>query len=352
MGKYSSRNFNLDLLRFFACYLVIHQHASEFFYIGNNGSVVTGDNTFRIGIITSLARISVPLFVMISGYLLLPMRGTTSEFFRKRFTRILYPFIAWCILYALYYVIYRGDTFEQAMTNIIHIPVNFGVEVGHLWYIYMLIGLYLLVPVISPWLNSCSKRELQGYLLLWLATTILPYIHQVYPQVLGECFWNPTPAFYYFNGFVGFLLSGYYIRKYGALSMPYAVVFTITGYAVTAGIFCSRINTSSIVPELELSWGFCTINVAAMAYGVFSMFMHIKSKGEGRAGMLIKDISINSYGIYLAHIIVLNMFFNAFNPIFSTTLVSVPLISVCTFICVYIIVKLLSYIPTSKYWLG
>lgn len=352
MNKYTLRNFNLDLLRSFACYLVIHQHASEFFYIGNNGSVVTGDNTFIIGIITSLSRISVPLFVMISGFLLLPMKVTTGEFFRKRFSRILYPFIAWCILYALYYVIYRGDTLGQAMTNIMHIPVNFGVEVGHLWYIYMLIGLYLVVPVISPWLNSCSKRELQGYLVLWFMTTLIPYIHLAFPQILGECFWNPTPAFYYFNGFIGLLVLGYYIKRYGALSLPYAIVFTITGYAVTAGIFCSRINTSAFVPELELSWGFCTINVAIMAYGVFSLFMHIRSNGEGLTGTIIKDISVRSYGMYLAHIMILNIFYGIFGNMFQSTLISVPLISVCTFICVYIVVKLISYIPYSKYWLG
>lgn len=75
-----NRNFILDLLRVTACYLVIHQHASEFFYIGENGTVVTGDNTFRIGIITSIARISVPLYVMISGYLLLPMKTSTKDF--------------------------------------------------------------------------------------------------------------------------------------------------------------------------------------------------------------------------------------------------------------------------------
>ena len=55
-----NRNFTLDLLRVMACYLVIHQHASEFFYIGDNGTVVTGENTLKIGIMTSIARISVP----------------------------------------------------------------------------------------------------------------------------------------------------------------------------------------------------------------------------------------------------------------------------------------------------
>ena len=51
-----NRNYSLDLLRVIACYLVIQQHASEFYYIGEGGTVVTGDNTFWIGIITTLCR--------------------------------------------------------------------------------------------------------------------------------------------------------------------------------------------------------------------------------------------------------------------------------------------------------
>lgn len=352
MKKDTNRNYQLDLLRVFACYLVIHQHASELYYIGDGGSVIKGDNTFTIGIITSIARISVPLFVMISGYLLLPLKSSTSEFFRKRFTRVLYPFVVWCILYAFYFMFYRGDTIGQALLNIIHIPVNFGVDIGHLWYVYMLIGLYLVIPVISPWLNSCPKKELQWFLLIWGLTTMLPYIHLAYPYVLGECFWNPTPTLYYFNGFIGYLVLGFYIKKYGFLSIPNAIVISVIGYAVTAWIFCFRIETSVMVPELELSWGFCTANIAMMTYGIFSIFMHIPTTKESPFSRLIQDISVKSYGIYLAHIMMLNIMYELLNHISETTLVSIPLISICTFICMYIIVKILSLLPYSRYLIG
>lgn len=96
--------------------------------------------------------------------------------------------------------------FSQMALNILHIPVNFGCEIGHLWYIYMLIGLYLVTPIISPWLQQASKRELEGYLGLWIITTFLPYIHLVYPEVLGEAFWNDTPLLYYFTGFIGYFI--------------------------------------------------------------------------------------------------------------------------------------------------
>lgn len=159
-----NRNLSLDLLRVIACYLVMQQHASEYYYIGDQLSVVTGSNTFWIGIITSLCRTSVPLFVMLSGFLLLPMQDSISRFFRKRFTRIVYPFVVWCVIYAIYFMATRGESVGDLALHILHIPVNFGCEIGHLWYIYMLIGLYLVVPIISPWLERAGKRELEGYL--------------------------------------------------------------------------------------------------------------------------------------------------------------------------------------------
>lgn len=347
-----TRNFSLDLLRVLACYLVIHQHASEFYYIQGSTGVVRGDNTFWIGIITSLGRISVPLFVMISGYFLLPMKDTTSAFFKKRFTRILYPFIFWCVGYAVFYVFYRGDSFQTCLINILNIPVNFGTEVGHLWYIYMLIGLYLLIPILSPWIRSCSKKELEGYLWLWAFTTLLPYIHLVFPQILGECFWNVTPLLYYFTGFVGYLVLGYYIKAHGSLSVVKSLVLVVVGYAVTASVYCSQVETAVDTPHLELSWSFCSLNVVMMTYGAFSLVKAIKWKGENKFGHLITDVSVKSYGMYLAHIMLLNLYHDLLGNMCSTVLIEVPVIALCTFVTVYVVIKLLSYLPKSKYWLG
>ena len=323
-----NRNYSLDLLRVIACYLVIQQHASEFYYIGEGGTVVTGSNTFWIGIITTLCRSSVPLFVMLSGFLLLPMQDKISTFFRKRFTRIVYPFIAWCVLYAGYYVLSRGDSFSQMALNILHIPVNFGCEIGHLWYIYMLIGLYLVTPIISPWLQQASKRELEGYLGLWIITTFLPYIHLVYPEVLGEAFWNDTPLLYYFTGFIGYFILGYYLKRFGYPSAALSWIILIGGL------------------------GFCTVNVFLMTLGLFSLIGRLSLKGKNAACKLLSDISIKSYGMYLAHILFLNFYYGLFKSISDAAYVTIPLTAVCTFITVYIFVYLLSYLPKSKYIIG
>ena len=347
-----NRNLSLDLLRVIACYLVMQQHASEYYYIGDQLSVVTGSNTFWIGIITSLCRTSVPLFVMLSGFLLLPMQDSISRFFRKRFTRIVYPFVVWCVIYAIYFMATRGESVGDLALHILHIPVNFGCEIGHLWYIYMLIGLYLVVPIISPWLERAGKRELEGYLALWTLSTFLPYIHLAYPEVLGEAFWNDTPLLYYFTGFIGYFILGYYLRRYGYPSALLSWVLLVAGYAVTAGLFCARIDTVATIPELELSWRFCTVNVLMMSLGLFSLIGRLKLNGQSRGAQLLTDISVKSYGMYLAHIIVLNFYYDLIHPLAQAAYIAIPLIAVCTFVTVYLLVKVIAWLPKSKYIIG
>ena len=346
------RDYSLDLLRVIACYLVIQQHASEFYYIGEQNSVVTGSNTFWIGIITTLCRSSVPLFVMLSGFLLLPMQSDISTFFRKRFTRIVYPFVAWCILYAGYFVLTRGESASDMFVHILHIPINFGCEVGHLWYIYMLIGLYLVTPIISPWLEKATKRELECYLGLWILSTFLPYIHLAYPEVLGEAFWNDTPLLYYFTGFIGYFILGHYLKRYGYPSAVLSWLLLIAGYAITASVFCLRIDTATTIPELELSWRFCSANVLMMALGLFSLIGRLKLDGNRRSTRLLADVSIKSYGMYLAHIMLLNFYYGIFSNLTERAYISIPLMAVSTFITVYGVVKLLSLLPKSKYLIG
>lgn len=349
----NKRNFSLDLLRIFACYLVIQVHAGEFYYIGSDSKVITGINTFWVGILNSGARTAVPLFVMISGYFLLPMHDIIGKFFKKRFIRLLYPFIVWCALYAVYYVFQRGDSIGQMLQHIINIPINYGVEVGHLWYIYMLLGLYILIPIISPWLESCSKKELQGYLLLWLFTTLLPYLHLAFSNgVLGECFWNQSPMLYYFTGFAGYLILGFYIKKFDFKSLIVPIILLIIGYVFTTYLYCSRINTATNVADLELPWQFCSTNVAFMSFGIFMLFKAIRWKGENKFGHLLSNIAARSYGMYLAHIMILNFFYTVYNGLFSTSLIKIPLMAISTFITVYIVIRLMYYLPKAKYWVG
>lgn len=348
----TGRQFPLDLLRVLACFLVMWQHASECYYINPDLTVIKNPDTSILGWMNSLTPIEVPLFVMISGYFLLPLRTEAGVFFKKRFTRILYPFICWCIIYAVYFMIYRGDSLTDCLVNIAHIPVNFGTEIGHMWFIYMLLGLYLLVPILSPWLTQCSKKQIQGYLWLWAFTTCLPYIHLVFPQVLGECFWNPTPMLHYFTGFAGYFLLGYYIKRYGGLSVRTSLLLIAGSYLTTVFIFQYRLGRVEMVSDLEVCWRFCGINIMLMAYGVFSIVSRIKWSGNHAIGRFISHFAVLSYAIYFCHMIFINLYRDLLSEALGRVYLQVPIIVLCTFFSCYLLILLLSRLPKAKYWLG
>ena len=346
------REFALDLLRVLACFLVIWQHVSEYYYIGSDFLPVREASTYTIGFLTSLGRSAVPLFVMISGYFLLPMRGTEREFFSKRFVRIIGPFVFWGIAYAIYYMYSRGESLTQCLQHIASIPVNFGTEIGHMWYIYVLIGLYLLVPIISPWLQQVSKRSLQVYLGIWFVTSLLPYIHLIFPEIWGECYWNPTPMLYYFTGFGGYFVLGFYLKKFGSPSKPVSFLLILLGYIITVWVFNERIETAMSIADLELSWGQCTGNVVMISLGIFSLVHSVSLKGESVIGNFITDCGIKGYGMYLAHLMILTEVMAFGKDFTGSVLIEIPVLSVIVFFLTYIVIKVLSYLPKSKYWLG
>ena len=346
------REFALDLLRVLACFLVIWQHVTEAYYIGPDFTVPTHDEMPLIGWMNSMTPIEVPLFVMISGYFLLPLRMEVGAFFKRRFTRILIPFVVWCVCYAAYFMAYRGDTLSQFFRNVVHIPVNFGVEIGHMWFIYMLLGLYLLVPVLSPWLEQCSKRQIQGYLGVWAFTTMLPYIHLWFPEVLGECFWNPTPMLHYFTGFGGYFLLGYYIKRYGALSVRSSLLLLLGGYLFTVAVYQYRLERVANIPELEICWRFCGTNMMLMAYAFFSLVSRIPWKGNDAFGRWINSCAELSYAVYFIHIMLINFWRDLLSDSLVHVYYQIPIITLLSFLSSYVVVWILSKLPKAKIWLG
>jgi len=130
------------------------------------------------------------------------------------------------------------------------------------------------------------------------------------------------------------------------------LMLIIVGYAITAGGFISLLDSIN-VSKLELTWGFETINVGIMSLGFFLILKNIHfTQPTSLVASGITDISKISYGIYLAHIMVLNFFYKLLDTMIDPIQIKIPVIAICTFIVSYIIVKLLSLLPKSKYIIG
>ena len=238
----------LDWMRVAACFMVMVVHSTEPFYLGGEGSLIlTEADAWWVAFFDCVVRACVPLFIVVSSYLQFPTHYPTGQFLRRRAVRVLIPFAFWSLVYAL--------AWGEPTTNLKGLLLNFNYAAGHLWFVYMLVGLYLLIPMLSPWAERVGKRELQFYLFLCFLTTIIPFVRawaEPNPPVIygplgipnparyplwGEASWNAYGVFYYLSGFIGYMLLGLYLRRFAPLqswlrTLPTALGCWLVGFGI------------------------------------------------------------------------------------------------------------------------
>ena len=214
----------VDYLRMVACFLVMLVHASENFYAadasglaGNVSMLANEQNRFWVAFYDgTLGRISVPLFMLASAFLLVPLKPGVSmvDFYKRRFKRVLPPMIVFMLLYTFLPLLWGQMTWEQSWTDFTMLPFTFPSMAGHLWFMYPLISLYLIMPVVSPWLERASARDERLFLCIFAISTLIPWLVRfVSSDLWGTCFWNPYfGMFYYCSGYLGYLVMAHYIR--------------------------------------------------------------------------------------------------------------------------------------------
>lgn len=328
----------VDLLRVMACFLVVVSHSCDAFvgqFDNNYSEFLTGT------LIGSLVRPCVPLFVMISGVLLLPVNMDMPTFYSKRAKRLLIPFIFWSLLLpVLYYlyinsgvkivsptIVFEDHSLGMTLQKLYTFVFNFNYDTTPLWYVYMLIGLYLFIPIISAWLKQAEKRDIKIFLRIWIISMCLPYIQMLAPLLgytgnfgnmglLGICDWNPYGMFYYFSGFLGYIVLAYYLKTYPFQwswnkTLLVAITLFLIGYAATAGGF---ILTQKYYPgsyaNLEIIWYFSGINVFLTTFSVFIVMQKLKVKGSP----MLTKIAALTFGIYLCHFIFVQLGYDLIYP--------------------------------------
>ena len=333
VAKDETRVIWLDWLRVTACFLVMATHSCEPFYLGGEGSLIlTKADAIWVSILNVIPRAAIALFIFTSSYLQFPLHYDTATFFKRRAARILIPFVFWSIVYAL--------VWGEPVQNFKDLLLNFNYAAGHLWFVYMLVGLYLIMPLLSPWAERVGKKELLIYLGIWLFTTLIPLIRQwvggaapviygpsgipnaaKYP-LWGEASWNTYGLFYYLSGFIGYLLLGLYFRKFvGRLSwgrtLGIAIPAFLAGFAICHFGFLGRVaaDANGVFPVegpvglaalWEGPWLNDTFGVALMTLGWILVFRKIETGGKFYERILL-PVSKASYGMYLCHMLLLGI---------------------------------------------
>lgn len=312
----------LDLVKFVAIFMMIAVHCTD-----NVTPAERSEPWYNLwgSFYGSFMRPAIPLFVMVTGALLLPVKQNMAFFYKKRITRLVVPFLIWSVQYNLFPWITGlldlsptvindffawaepDQSFAASLGHILMIPFNFSAFAVQMWYVYLLIGLYLYMPVFSAWVKQASVKEQKVFLVLWFVSLFIPYLREFLTKDLwGTCSWNEFGLLYYFAGFNGYLLLGHYIvsnrlnvgwRKLVCIGIPAFVV----GYCITFFGFKSVTAVPGQPVEMvELFFTYCTPNVLLMTLPIFLALQKLKIESPVVKRFAV-SISTCTFGIWMSH---------------------------------------------------
>lgn len=334
------RNIYISYLRVIATIFVVLIHASTGFLYNFKADSFNWDYANWIN---SATRCAVPVFVTLSGVLLLPKDEGTMSFYKKRLPKLLYPFAFWTLIYLIYYF-YRytnfsalplGQILRIAQDKILH-----GAN-AHLWYLYMIIGLYFTIPFLRKIIKLASVREIEIFLIFWALSMFVNY----------KIFYKYVPKIdlTFFSGYVGYLVLGYYLS---IKSISWPKIIPYLGYVITV-LFTGYISWQISFEMGKYDSTFYNYNFFNTALITAFLFIAIKLSFQNKQ-TLPKWVSIvdkYSFSIYLIHILPLN-YIHPWVSKYMTTLYVIPLASVLTVIASILIAYLLRLIPGGKYISG
>lgn len=333
-GKH--REIWIDVLRAFACICVLLVH-SPAIYDGNvPGRFVLAPCNYLF------MAWGVSVFFMISGALLFAKPFNLKYFYKKRFSRILVPIILWSVIY-----IFFDDFFEHSEKSHINrlLMIPFTEQTGLLWFMYTLVGIYLITPVISVWLSTCHKKDVEIVLCLWIITLFLPYLRLLDADFSKIVQMNGV--LHNFYGFVGYALLGYYLRKYTNIKI---ISWKYISLVIVAFMFPILVFVTNILP-IDVLTSSMSISSALMATVAFLFFKGIKYKNGVVLKALLK-IAEFSFGIYLSHMIFLKPLKYWLTQFHINYIIQIPLTALFVGTLSYFFVSFLSKLPKSKLLFG
>lgn len=309
------RKVYIDLLRVLAIFFVVLLHVSA---VNFNIANVNSYQWEAMNFYDSACRWAIPCFVMISGVFFLDNSKplTFKKLYSKYIFRIVCAFFLFSVIYA------------TVNPLVWHLNESINILKGyyHLWFLYMILGLYISAPIIR---EISNKKQLTEYFLFLfvLFTLIAPLFNGIkYP--LSKI--NLSM----FGGFVGYWLLGFYLNKYSIgkktkialyILAPLALCFTIIATAVL----------SYQSGEADGRWyEYLGLNVALMSCGVFVFFKEKVSKihFSQKAEKIILFLSKNSFGIYLVHAFFLDLLrYNGISSLSFNPWISIPAITIFVF---------------------
>ena len=324
----------LDLIRIFACFMIIAMHAP----IPN-----TGLDNYVLSVDSYLTAPGIGLFIMVSGALLLTVNRPTFFFLRKRLKKIIIPTLFWTFFYMMLLGFSRGWELIE-LRRVLSVPFSYQF-CDALWFVYMLTGLYFFAPILSPWLKQIGRREFKFYLVIWAITMCFPFIRNYIDT--DEDY---RGMFYYFSGYIGYFLLGYYLRLYLSVASIWKVLLLL----LVPLFFATAMKIMEIeVSFYEMFW-YLSIPVVMMCVAWFLLIKRLDMtyNETSKLHRFIALVSNCCFGIYLIHIFIMRSIIWHWTWLYSLGIMQIVIVTFLTFIGGLALTWLISYLPRAEYIIG
>lgn len=340
--EHNDRKQYIDFLRAFATIGVIFIHVSANNWYGNIGT----NDWIAFSIYEGLFKIAVPIFFMISGCLFLNSQKERSiaELFKNYIGRLIIFLIFWAIIYKLIQFPQNEMTFWENLRNAL-IEILNGQTQSHLWFVYAIIGMYLLVPLLRPVMKNTSKTTV---LYLLIICIVFGSLYEFFAQY-GMMMWltnNLNKIKSGFSvGYVGYFLLGAYLDRYNIEKKyrPCIYILGILGSAFSIGmVIFDCISTQTLN---ERFWSYTMPGMYLASIAVFTLVRNMKVKNT-EVIRVVHFISNNSLGIYGVHFaIIIFLWRVGFDTFSFAGVLSVPVISLIVLLLSLMVAYLLKKIP-------
>ncbi|MGB4661132.1 MAG: acyltransferase family protein [Mobilitalea sp.] len=340
------RIYYLDALRIFAIFFVILLHVAA---LNLDTEPVYSFNWNVFSIYDILARFCVPVMVMISGSLFLdPTRIITiKSLYTKRIFRVVTAYLFWSVIYALYVLLENRQPMSASV--IITFAKNVLAGYTHMWFCYMIVGLY----IITPFIRKIVENEilLKYFLIISFVSTILIPSLQLIPALSLSTVLTSKLNLFLGLGYSFYFVVGYYISKTDISKKIAGLIYALGIVSILFAILMTSYLSIRTNTPVRIFYEYLSINISLQSLAVFVFFKNNFAKIITNHSVLkiITRISPLTFGMYLIHFLFINAFTaigltpTSFNPI-----IAVPVISVLTFVLSLLASALIEKIPVLK----
>ena len=294
-----TRSIYLDAIKVLAIILVVFNHTAHLIDVDDIFSRVV------FVFLLDICKVAVPLFIMVSGALLLKRKTTYKEMYGRRILRILVPMLI--VILMNIFIFNKNFKFSSLFDFIFTLigDINDDIIPYWIWYLFMLLALYLMTPFIQKMIKNFNDKDYKYFILIFCVLASLANYIPVLTSVFGDKEVNINNSFLpvLFSVSVGYYVFGSYIsnkkisEKEKNISFFVLFLWIILGSVfLFYGMFFRDMTFNSLI-----YWDCISVSVPAMC--IFLIFKYYSNFFEKRNILKrnLPKISGTVFGIYLFH---------------------------------------------------